>query len=79
MIRSSVQLFETVIKKYLLQLKWNAIKYIYIYFFFGKISKENCDYSFKRKTLRKIFMIYFILLRICKISHNNSFVLFYIS
>lgn len=38
MIRSSVQLFETVIKKYLLQLKWNAIKYIY--FFFEKYPKR---------------------------------------
>lgn len=62
-----------IIKEYLLQLKWNVINYIYVYF--GKISKENCDYSFKRKTLGKIFMTYFIPL-ICKTSHNNSFVLY---
>lgn len=34
--------WKRIIKEYLLRLKLNAINYIYIYF--EKVSKENCDY-----------------------------------
>lgn len=50
--------WKRIIKEYLLRLKLNAINYIYI--FWKNIQRELWLYSFKRKTSRKIFMIYFL-------------------